>query len=305
MLKLFIILMLIVCLICSSVAALAESATGLPDLPDRLPLEYKKILKEGGTVRKIEYPSKDYYGDQKDIMKPALVYLPAGYSEDQQYDLLVLCHGVGGTEKEWGFLSLNCPGKCAVDNLIANGEIKPLIIVMPNGRSTEDCGNTDWSNMQAFYSFGQEIRNDLLPWMDAHYATYGAGLDDLSASRDHRYMAGLSMGGMQTINIGMCECMDLFSAFGAFSAAPTSYTASRIASEIDKNFEGFSIRMFYSVCGLQDSTAYASASAAAKDLPAHSGRFTDENWIWQERSGSHDWPIWYLGLYNFLRIVGH
>ena len=110
------------------------------------------------------------------------------------------------------------------------------------------------------------------------------------------------MGGMQTINIGMCECMDLFSAFGAFSAAPTSYTDSQIASKI-KQFEAYPVRMFYSVCGLQDTIAYASASAAAKDLPAHCDRFTDENWIWQERSGAHDWPIWYLGLYNFLRIV--
>ena len=63
--------------------------------------------------------------------------------------------------------------------------------------------------------------------------------------------------------------------------------------------------MFYSVCGLQDDIAYNSASAAARDLPEHSDRFTDENWIWQERSGYHDWPIWYLGLYNFLRIVDH
>ena len=237
-------------------------------------------------------------------MKPALVYLPAGYSEDQQYDLLVLCHGVGGTEKEWGFLSLNCPGKCAVDNLIANGEIKPLIIVMPNGRSTEDCGNTDWSNMQAFYSFGQEIRNDLLPWMDAHYATYGAGLDDLSASRDHRYMAGLSMGGMQTINIGMCECMDLFSAFGAFSAAPTSYPASKVASEI-KKFDSYPIRYFYNICGTGDSIAYASASSAAKELPKYTDQLTEANWHWQECPGDHNFDIWYLGLFNFLRILGN
>ncbi len=303
MLKLLIILMLLVCLVCCSVSVLAESASSLPDLPDTLPLEYKKILKEGGTVRKIEYPSKDYYGDQKDIMKPALIYLPAGYSEDQQYDLLVLCHGVGGTEKEWGFLSLNCPGKCAVDNLIANGEIKPLIIVMPNGRSTEDCGNTDWSNMQAFYSFGQEIRNDLLPWMDAHYATYGAGLDDLSASRDHRYMAGLSMGGMQTINIGMCECMDLFSAFGAFSAAPTSYTASKVAAEI-KKFDAYPIRYFYNLCGTGDSIAYASASAAAKDLLKYTDQLTEANFHWQECPGDHNFDIWNLGLFNFLRILG-
>ena len=305
MLKLFAILLLLVCLVCCSVPALAESASTLPELPDKLPYQYRKAAKEGGTVLQIEYPSRDYYtDDQKEIMKPALVYLPAGYSEDQQYDLLVLCHGIGGTEKEWGFLSSSCPGRHAVDNLIANGEIKPLIIVMPNGRSTEDCGNTDWSNMQAFYSFGQEIRNDLLPWMDAHYATYGAGLEDLSASRDHRYMAGLSMGGMQTINIGLCECLDLFSAFGAFSAAPTSYTASKIAAEI-KKFENYPIRFFYNICGTEDTTAYASASAAAKDLPKYTDRLTEANWHWQECPGVHNFDIWYLGLFNFLRILNN
>ena len=302
MLKLFIILVLLICLVCCSVSAIAGSVSDLPDLPDKLPLEYRKALKEGGTVQRIEYPSKDYHGDQKEIMKPALVYLPAGYSEDQQYDLLVLCHGVGGTEKEWGFLNPDCPGRCAVDNLIANGEIRPLIIVMPNGRSTENCGNTDWSNMQAFYSFGQEIRNDLLPWIDAHYATYGAGLDDLSASRDHRYMAGLSMGGMQTINIGMCECMDLFCAFGAFSAAPTSYPASKVATEI-KKFNSWPIRYFYNICGTEDSIAYASASAAAKNLLKYTDQLTEANWHWQECPGDHNFDIWYLGLFNFLRIL--
>ena len=299
--KTILFVLLLAGLLCGAVSCFAETAEPAMEIP----AEYKTAVPDGGTVTRIEYPSRDYTKDSAEITKPAALYLPPDYSETEHYDVLVLCHGIGGTEREWGFLNKDSVGKNIVDHLILNGEIRPVIIVMPNGRSTADCGNTDWSNMQAFYSFGQEIRNDLLPYIDANYATYGSLTpDDLSAARDHRWMAGLSMGGMQTINIGMCECMDLFSAFGAFSAAPTSYTASRIASEIDKNFEGFSIRMFYSVCGLQDSTAYASASAAAKDLPAHSGRFTDENWIWQERSGSHDWPIWYLGLYNFLRIVG-
>ena len=140
--------------------------------------------------------------------------------------------------------------------------------------------------------------------MDAHYATYGSLTpDDLPASREHRYMAGLSMGGMQTINIGLCECLDLFSAFGAFSAAPTSYPASRIAVEIEK-FDGCPIRMFYSLCGAQDAIAYDSASKAAKDLPDHTGRLTEKNWIWQECPGSHSFEVWNLGLFNFLRIMG-
>ncbi len=295
--KLVLFVLLLACLLCCAALSLAESAEPAMEVP----AEYKNPV--GGSVVNIRYPSKDYAGDGADISKPAVVYLPPDYSKKEHYDVLILCHGIGGTEKEWGFTNKNSVGKNIVDHLILSGEIKPLIIVMPNGRSTKDCGNTDWSNMQSFYSFGQEIRNDLLPYIDSKFPAWSSLTpDDPSAAREHRWMAGLSMGGMQTINIGMCECLDLFSAFGAFSAAPTSYTSSRIASEI-KNFDDCPIRMFYSVCGLQDGTAYASASAAAKNLPDFTDQLNDQNWIWQERSGSHDWPIWYLGLYNFLRIV--
>ena len=295
--KLVLFMLLLACLLCCAALSLAESAEPAMEVP----AEYKNPV--GGSVVNIRYPSKDYAGDGADISKPAVVYLPPDYSKKEHYDVLILCHGIGGTEKEWGFTNKNSVGKNIVDHLILSGEIKPLIIVMPNGRSTKDCGNTDWSNMQSFYSFGQEIRNDLLPYIDSKFPTWSSLTpDDPSAAREHRWMAGLSMGGMQTINIGMCECLDLFSAFGAFSAAPTSYTSSRIASEI-KKFDACPIRMFYSVCGLQDGTAYASASAAAKNLPDFTDQVNDRNWIWQERSGSHDWPIWYLGLYNFLRIV--
>ena len=295
--KLVLFMLLLACLLCCAALSLAESAEPAMEVP----AEYKNPV--GGSVVNIRYPSKDYAGDGADISKPAVVYLPPDYSKKEHYDVLILCHGIGGTEKEWGFTNKNSVGKNIVDHLILSGEIKPLIIVMPNGRSTKDCGNTDWSNMQSFYSFGQEIRNDLLPYIDSKFPTWSSLTpDDPSAAREHRWMAGLSMGGMQTINIGMCECLDLFSAFGAFSAAPTSYTSAKIASEI-KKFDACPIRMFYSVCGLQDGTAYASASAAAKNLPDFTDQLNDQNWIWQERSGSHDWPIWYLGLYNFLRIV--
>jgi len=304
--KLFLSILLLFSLACHAAVSAAESPAPLPDLPEKLPDEYTIPLKEGaGTVRQIQYPSRDYTGNGAEVTKNALVYLPAGYSEDRQYDLLVLCHGIGGTEKEWGFLNPDCDGRNAVDRLIAEGETSPLIIVMPNGRSTAFFSDTSFNNMASFYTFGQEIRNDLLPWMDAHYATYGSLTpEDPAASREHRYMAGLSMGGMQTINIGLCECLDLFSAFGAFSAAPTSYPASKVASEIRK-FDDYSIRFFYSICGKQDGTAYASASAAAKKLPEYSDRFTEENWLWQECPGDHNFSIWYLGLFNFLRILGN
>ena len=303
--KLILTILLLCCLLGGAASSLAASAPALPDLPEQLPLEYRRSLKEGaGTVTAIEYPSRDYTGDGAEVIKKALVYLPAGYSEEARYDLLVLCHGIGGTEKEWGFLNKDCDGLNAVDRLIAEGTVKPLIIVMPNGRSTANYSDTSFGNMQSFYTFGQEIRNDLLPYMDAHYATYGSLTpDDLTAARDHRYMAGLSMGGMQTINIGLCECADLFCAFGAFSAAPTSYTAAQIAEKV-KAFDAYPVRFFYSICGTGDSIAYASASAAAKELPKYSDRFTEANWLWQECPGDHNFDIWYLGLFNFLRILG-
>ena len=124
----------------------------------------------------------------------------------------------------------------------------------------------------------------------------------MTASRTHRAMAGLSMGGMQTINIGMCECLDLFSWFGAFSAAPTSYNSAKIASVV-KDSE-YTVDFFYNICGTEDNIAYWAASAAAKDLPDKCDLFVpNENFMWQERSGGHDFNIWYLGFYNFAQIA--
>ena len=94
----------------------------------------------------------------------------------------------------------------------------------------------------------------------------------MKADREHRAMAGLSMGGMQTINIGMCECLDIISYFGAFSAAPTSYKGADIVKNIDTRFPDEEIRLFYNICGTEDSIAYPSASAAAKGLSQLSDR---------------------------------
>ena len=274
---------------------------------DSLPNAYVyNRFTDGGKVIRITYPTKDYFGDQADIRKNALVYLPADYSEDVPCDVLILCHGVGGTEYEWNFSDLpgTLCGKNVTDRAFSMGYVKNLIIVLPNGRSTANFKDTSWNNMYAFYSFGQELRNDLIPYIDANFSTWGAKLqDDPAAARQHRAMAGLSMGGMQTINIGMCECLDLISAFGAFSAAPTSYTSAEIAAKLKAFPEDLDIRCFYNVCGLQDTTAYASASAAAKTKPADS-RLTEDNWFWQEVDGVHDHKVWYLGLFNFLKLLG-
>ncbi len=271
-----------------------------------IPAEYKLLNKDFlGTVELISYTTRDYFGDGAEITKNAYVYLPPQYDETKQYNVLYLMHGIGGDEKEWGIHNTFSTVKLAMDNLIYYGDIEPFIVVVPNGRSSANFAATG-SNYNSFYLFGQELRNDLIPYIDATYATYAeynADGYDLTAARDHRAMAGLSMGGMQTINIGLCECLDIMSYFGAFSAAPTSNTASVIAEKL-KGFEDYEIHYFYNICGTSDGTALASAKSAVTGLDALTDKLTEgENFMWHTVSGGHDFAVWNLGFYNFAQKV--
>lgn len=264
---------------------------------DIIPVEYKVNCKENsGTIQHITYKTKNYFGDKSEMEKKANVYLPAGYDESKKYSVLYLMHGIGGNENEWGMTDDNSLVKKMMDNLIAKGDIEPFIVITPNGRSGRDFAKTD-SDFNAFYKFGEELRNDLIPYMDTHYSTI--------ADRNHRGMAGLSMGGMQTINIGICECLDLISWFGAFSAAPTSYDAAKVADYITTHPE-WTVNYFYNICGTEDGIAYGSHKNAAYNLPQLSPKIIDgENYKWQQRTGGHDFGIWHLGFFNFAKIFGN
>ncbi len=259
---------------------------------------------KAGTIEHISYTGHNYAGDGSEITKEANVYLPPNYDPSKKYNLMILLHGIGGDEDEWGLTKSTSRVKAIMDNLTYYGDIEPFIVVTPNGRAGADT-DKNTKAIDSFYKFGEELRNDLIPYMDSHYSTYGEYDEngyDLSAARAHRAIAGLSMGGMQTINIGLDECNDMFGYFGAFSAAPTSYPATKTA-EILKDCE-YPIYYFYNICGLQDRIAYQSSSAAAKNLPALSDKFTEgENFMWQEMDGGHDFHIWYQGFYNFAQIA--
>lgn len=284
-----------------------DERTPTAEISEVIPSKYSaQRFQEAGTLEKITYTTHDYFGDGSEIEKYANVYLPYGYDEEKQYNVLYLMHGIGGDENEWGMTGNSSKVKHIMDNLIYNGDIEPYIVVTPNGRSGADFANKS-SDYNAFYVFGQELRNDLIPYIESNYATYGQPGEadyDMKAGREHRAMAGLSMGGMQTINIGMCECLDIISYFGAFSAAPTSYPGAEVVRILDEKFPEEDIKYFYNICGINDTIAYQSASAAAKELPQLSERFVEgENYMWQELAGGHDFNIWYLGFYNFAQKV--
>ena len=295
-------------------ASTEEERIPTAEISDKIPIKYINLrVTDCGKIEKITYTSHDYFGDGAEVEKAANVYLPAGYDPEKQYNVLYLMHGIGGDENEWGMTGSTSRVKCIMDNLSYYGDIESFIVVTPNGRSAANHA-ANGSDYNSFYVFGQELRNDLMPYIESHYSTYAsaaiaeAGEDKdainkaLQDSRDHRAMAGLSMGGMQTINIGIGECVDIISYFGAFSAAPTSNPVAKTNSILKDNT--YPIHYFYNICGTEDGIAYASASAAAKTLPIVCDQFVDgENFMWQELPGNHDFNIWYLGFYNFAQIA--
>ncbi len=287
----------------------AATATPRPE-PTRTPIEIEDALIPNvylerhedflGTVEHIEYKSRNYHGDgTEETTKYAYVYLPPNYDPEGQYNVLFLMHGVGGSEREWKLDQDTSKVKKIMENLAFYEAIDSFIVVTPNGRTG--------GGQESFYTFGQELRNDLIPYIDSHYATYAEYDEngyDLTEAREHRAMAGFSMGGMQTINIGLCECLDIMAYFGAFAAAPTSNDAQTIADTLATIPEEYDVGYFYSICGTEDTTAYWSANAASATVDDLTDRLTgDVNFRWHPVGGTHSEYIMMLGFYNFAQLA--
>jgi len=168
-----------------------------------------------GQVREVWYDSK-----VTGTWRHALVYLPPGYEDqrDTRYPVLYLQHG--GGEDETGWIRQG-RANFILDNLIADGSCKPMIVVMAYGYARR-AGTTppdlagrpfsspEWRKamQDMMAAFEDDVTEALIPFVDATYRTI--------ADRDHRAMAGLSMGGMQTFQITLNN-LDLFSYIGGFS----------------------------------------------------------------------------------------
>ncbi|HTX66035.1 MAG TPA: alpha/beta hydrolase-fold protein, partial [Opitutaceae bacterium] len=162
-----------------------------------------------GRVEPFEYDS-----GVTGTRRKANVYLPAGYAPDRKYPVLYLLHGIGGDETEW--LRFDSPN-VILDNLIADGKAVPMILVLANGRALPDDrapGNPfSPENAAGFAKFERDLLDFLIPAIQARYPTF--------TDRDHRALAGLSMGGGQTLDFGLAH-LDTFAWLGAFSPAPNT-----------------------------------------------------------------------------------
>ncbi len=145
-----------------------------------------------------------YYSKSLKRFRRMHVYTPPGYELGQgQFPVLYLLHGAGDCDDSW--TSVGRAG-FILDNLIAAGKAKPMVVVMPAGNT----GPFRFGRRGPMVDeFTQDFTNDIMPYIEANYRVY--------RDRQHRAIAGLSMGGMQTLNIGIPN-LDKFAYLGVFSS---------------------------------------------------------------------------------------
>src|SRR5262245_22543346 len=191
-----------------------DDVPAFPDPPAGIDVERKDV--PHGRLEMISYESKSVGTTRK-----MQVYTPPGYSKDKKYPVLYLLHGIGGDETEWQrFAKPNV----LLDNLLAEGKVTPMIVVMPNGRAQKnDRAEGDvFRSAPAFAAFEQDLLKAVIPTIEARYA--------VQADREHRALAGLSMGGGQSLNFGLAH-LDTFAWVGAFSAAPNTKPAAELVPD--------------------------------------------------------------------------
>ena len=176
-------------------------------------------------------------------LRRAQVYLPAGYSADRKYPVLYLLHGIGGNQDEWrGYVR----APAILDNLIADGKAVPMIVVMPNGRALPD----DRSRRRTGLHPGERRRFRQVRTRPAGFphtaveAKYSAYAD-----REHRAIAGLSMGGGQALNFGLGH-PDTFAWVGGFSPAPNTRPPAELLPDPEAARE--QVALLYLSCGNRD-----------------------------------------------------
>jgi enterochelin esterase-like enzyme len=235
-----------------------------------------------GKIDSISYPSKTVGSNRK-----AMIYMPPNYSKNKKYPVLYLLHGIGGDEKEW--LKGGQP-QVILDNLYAENKIEPIIVVMPNGRAIKDdraTGNIMAPDkVEAFATFEKDLLNDLIPYIEKKFPVI--------KDREHRAIAGLSMGGGQSLNFGLGN-LDIFAWIGAFSSAPNTKPPEQLMPEPEKARK--MLKLLWISCGDNDGLITYS-QRTHNYLNSHNVPH-----IYYIEPGVHDFKVWKNSLYMFSQLI--
>jgi enterochelin esterase-like enzyme len=228
-----------------------------------------------------------YYSKSVGTHRNALVYLPPGFTNTQKYPVLYLLHGIGGDEFEW--LHGGHPD-IIFDNLYANHQMVPMIVVMPNGRAMADdraIGDIMAPDkIRAFAQFKKDLLLDLIPYIQTVFPV----LNDPSK----RAIAGLSMGGGQSLNFGLTH-LDQFAWIGAFSAAPNTDKPEQLVPNAKTAKAG--LKLLWLSCGNKDGLLPVTRRTHEYLLKVGVPH------IYYLMDGIHDFHVWKRSLYLFSQLL--
>jgi enterochelin esterase-like enzyme len=248
-----------------------------------------------GSVAKVWYESPSL-----GLYRRMYVYTPPGYEDaNGNYPVLYLLHGGGGDEDVWTALGR---ANYILDNLIAKGKARPMIVVMTNGNPDQTASVTDREKDPEIKSvkemvagialFPESLVKDVIPYIENHYRVI--------PNSANRAIAGLSMGCLQT-QIAALSNPELFQYIGCFSLGIhfnddlRDVTNKYVIPAYDKNLETLkrNYKLFYIACGTED-FVYEGVQTLRKKLDDNNFKY-----IYNETGGGHSWANWRDYLVDF------
>ena len=263
---------------------LIASAVVMAQAPPPTPAYLQARNVPHGTVKSVAYKSKSLGTDRK-----AMVYLPPDYERSTtSYPVLYLLHGAGSDETSW---TQRGQAHVILDNLIADGKLKPLVVVMPFGFAAARVpgaarGDAAENKMQR-EGFTKDFLGDVIPLIESTFRVF--------ADRNHRAIAGLSLGGAQALALGLSHT-ELFSRIAAFSPAmgaannPATGGVDFDAALTDAAKINAQVKFLWVSCGTED-TLFESVRQFSNQLSQHKVEH-----IWRVTGGAHTYPVWQRNL---------
>lgn len=262
-----------------------ENAVHVPG-PGSLPWEWNDV--PHGEIHRHFYKSA-VAGDDRDYY----VYTPAGYDPAAQktYPVLYLLHGYSDDASGWTAVGR---ANVLLDNLIAQGKARPMIVVMPLGYGTMEMIRVGWEawnhpdlREQNFDKFREALLQEVVPRIEREYR--------ITKDRNARAIAGLSMGGSESLLAGLNH-LDEFAWIGAFSSGgmPEDFQATFPSLDAKANQQ---IRLLWIACGKEDSLIEMNRRFR-EWLKTKGVQHTDI-----ETPGAHTWMVWRRNLAEFAGLL--
>jgi enterochelin esterase-like enzyme len=238
-----------------------------------------------------EIRMKRYFSSVTNSWRVCYIYTPPGYNTNasEKYPVLYILHCGGEDERGWGQ-----QGKTdlIIDNLIAEKKSKPMLVVMMDGNFGS--GGIAGFGERSLRMFTDELKGAVIPFVEKNFR--------VATDANSRALAGLSMGGLQTLYAGV-QNTDMFSYLGVFSSGwwsnqpdlsnPQYEYMKKNSGTINSNLKSFWIAM-----GGKEDIAYQNCKIMLGKFDEMGIKYT-----YSEYPGGHTWPVWRNNLYNFAQVL--